>query len=114
MASNKSLSDIESRNGLPRPLGSLVLIREEKIEERTPGGIIRPQITRDTQFLTTGIVLAVGEGFYDNGTLIKPNVKAGDRVLYPRTSSNVFKEDGSKEDWVFIPTGNLIAVLGAK
>lgn len=111
MSETKSLSALESRKGVPRPLGVLVMIKEEKAPERTAGGLVLPEITKQTQFLSTGVVIAVGEGYYDNGVLIKPNVKAGDRVLFPKTSSNAFKDDVTKEEWIFTPTGNLLAVL---
>lgn len=110
----KSLSAVDKRaaSPRPRPLGVLVMIKEDEVNEKIGQVLYRPQISKDTMFLSTGTVLDVGEGFWDNGVLIKPSVAAGDRVLFPRTSSNVWKDDESGETYMFIPNGNLIAVLG--
>jgi chaperonin GroES len=111
---DKSFAKMESRSQLPKPLGTLVLIKEDSAAEKTAGGLYLPNISKETQFLSTGRIMAVGEGYYDNGTLIRPNVSVGDRVLFPRTSANVFADEKTRENWLFIATGSLLAVIPEK
>jgi|694.fasta_scaffold00773_33 chaperonin GroES len=62
------------------PLGDRVILKLEKAEEVTAGGIALPQNAQEQANL--GKVIAVGEGRRnDSGELIKPDVKVGDLVV---------------------------------
>lgn len=63
------------------PTADRVLLRQEKADERTPGGLIKPQ---RAQVPTRAKVLAVGPGYLLNdGTLRPLYVEAGDIVAIP-------------------------------
>ena len=61
-----------------KPLADRVIVRAAAAEEKTKSGIIIPDTAKEKP--QRGEVVAVGEGkTADNGTLIKPHVKVGDR-----------------------------------
>lgn len=66
------------------PLQDRVLIREdgESKEKKTSSGIIIPVTVNEDKSSKKGEVVAVGEGRIEDGTVIKPRVKIGDRVLF--------------------------------
>jgi len=107
----KNLADLENASRQPRPLGTLVLVVEEDFDEVTSGGVLLPSITKDTQFLVAGTVLACGEGYRDGSELIPLEVKPGDRVLYAKTSANVWQDPISKVEYMFVPCSNMLCVL---
>lgn len=63
------------------PLLDRVLIDPTPAEEKTQGGIILAQ-TATNQTPTTGTVIAIGPGRYDNGVPIQMTVKPGDVVTW--------------------------------
>ncbi len=63
------------------PLRDLVILRREKAEEVTPGGLLIPSIAQKKS--TIGVVVAVGKGrVLDNGKRVEPDVKVGQRVIF--------------------------------
>jgi chaperonin GroES len=63
------------------PLRDLVILRREKAEEVTPGGLIIPSIAQKKA--TIGVIVAVGKGrVLDNGKRIEPDVKVGQRAIF--------------------------------
>lgn len=61
------------------PIGDQVLLKVEKIAEKTKGGIIL--VERDMQF-SAGTVIAVGPGLYTmTGDRIPMSVRPGDAVM---------------------------------
>ena len=76
-----------------RPLHDRVLVRRIEAEEKTAGGIIIPDNAKEKP--SEGEVIAVGEGAYnEDGDRIKPDVKAGDRVLFGKWSGTEVKTTG--------------------
>lgn len=67
-----------------RPIGHRVLIKPDKVEEVSKGGIIiaKPAIDKEQLGQVTGIVLAIGEDCWREYD--KPWCQVGDRVLYQR------------------------------
>jgi len=62
------------------PLRDLVIVKREKAEEVSKGGIIIPQTAQKKSIF--GIVVAIGKGRYlENGARVEPEVKKDDRVL---------------------------------
>ena len=75
-----------------RPLHDRVIVKRVKEEEKTKGGIIIPDTAKEKPI--EGEVIAVGNGkVNDQGTLVKPEVKVGDRVLFGKYSGNEVKID---------------------
>ncbi|MCX7044709.1 MAG: co-chaperone GroES [Candidatus Sumerlaeota bacterium] len=79
-----------------KPLGDRILVeRKEEKESKSVGGIIIPDTAKEKP--TEGKVIAVGKGRrLENGTLIPPNVKEGDRILYGKWSGSEVKVDGKE------------------
>jgi chaperonin GroES len=72
------------------PLGDRVVIERESSEAVTAGGIVLPDTAKDKP--TRGKVVSVGNGrLLDDGTRAKPQVKAGDRVLFTSYAGEQFK-----------------------
>ena len=70
-----------SKSGI-RPLGDRVLLKEEEVKAtQTTSGIFIPE-SADDKTTKRGVVVAVGEGKYENGKLIPIKVKVGETVLY--------------------------------
>ena len=69
---------------LIKPLADRVLIREdaESKEKQTSAGIIIPVTVNEDKGSKRGEVIAVGPGRVEEGKLIVPSVKAGDKVLF--------------------------------
>jgi chaperonin GroES len=64
-------------------------------EAKTKGGIIIPDTAKEKPM--EGLVISVGKGkTADDGKLIKPDVKAGDRILFGKYSGTEVKIDGDE------------------
>jgi len=76
-----------------RPLQDRLVVRRVNEQETTKGGIIIPDSAKERPL--EGEVIAVGSGKRtDDGTLVQPDVKAGDRVLFGKYSGTEIKLDG--------------------
>jgi chaperonin GroES len=76
-----------------RPLQDRVIVKRLEEEEKTKGGNIIPDTAKEKPM--EGLVIAVGKGKTDNdGKLIKPDVKAGDRILFGKYAGTEVKIDG--------------------
>ncbi|KAF9446081.1 Cpn10-domain-containing protein [Macrolepiota fuliginosa MF-IS2] len=82
------------------PLLDRVLVQRFKPETKTATGIFLPSSATSSP-LPEATVIAVGPGARDkSGSLIPPNVKAGDRVLLPGWGGNPIKV-GEEEYYLF-------------
>ena len=91
-----------------KPIREYVLIRRLESENQTSGGLIIPDTAKEKP--VQGIVIGVGEGkFDDNGNLIKPVVKEGDKVLFTKWSGTEVKMDG--ETLVVMKENDIIAII---
>lgn len=91
-----------------RPLQDRVLIRPIEQEATSPGGIIIPDSAKKKP--VEGEVLAVGSGIRrDDGALHRPELTAGDRVLYGKWSGNEIKLDG--EDLVIMRETDILGIV---
>ena len=78
-----------------RPLHDRIVVRRTDGEEKSAGGIIIPDNAKEKP--SEGVVEAVGPGARDDsGRIIKPDVKAGDRVLFGKWSGTEVKLDGNE------------------
>ncbi len=77
------------------PLHDRVLVRRIEGEEKTKGGLIIPDTAKEKP--AEAEVISVGPGARkDNGELIAPSVKAGDRVLFGKWSGTEVTIDGKE------------------
>ncbi|MGM5483722.1 MAG: co-chaperone GroES [Nanobdellota archaeon] len=77
-----------------KPIGERVLLKQQKKEEKTAGGIYIPDSAKEEK--KEGIVVAVGQ-YKDNKEL---PLKEGDKVIYGGYSSEEFEFDGEKHTFV--------------
>ena len=91
-----------------KPLHDRVLVRRIEGEEKTAGGLIIPDTAKEKP--QEGEVIAVGEGARkDNGELIAPAVKAGDRILFGKWSDTEVKIDG--EDLLIMKESDILGIV---
>ena len=84
-----------------KPLADRVMVKLEKNEAKTAGGIIIPDTAQEkTQ---TGVVIAVG----DDKEVIK--VSAGQKVMYDKYAGTQIKIDG--EEHLILKMSDIIAVV---
>ena len=91
-----------------RPLHDRVVVKRIEAEEKSKGGIIIPDTAKEKP--SQGEVVAVGPGGRDeSGKLIKPDLKAGDRVLFGKWSGTEVKVDG--EELLIMKESDVMGVL---
>ena len=90
-----------------RPLGDRILVKRVKEEEKTKGGIIIPDTAKEKP--QEGKVVAVGRGKYEDGKLVAPDVKAGDKILFGKYSGSEIKLEG--EEHVVLREDDILGVL---
>ena len=77
------------------PLHDRVLVRRIESEEKTKGGLIIPDSSKEKP--SEGEVIAVGPGTRDeDGEHIPLDVKAGDRILFGKWSGTEVTVDGQE------------------
>ncbi len=91
-----------------RPLHDRVVVRRLAEDEKTPGGIIIPDTAKEKPM--AGEVLAVGPGVRnEQGKILLPDVKAGDRVLFGKWSGTEVKLDG--EELLIMKGSDIMGVI---
>src|SRR5580704_5760343 len=91
-----------------RPLQDRVIVRRVKEEEKTKGGLYIPDTAKEKPI--EAMVIAVGNGkVLEDGTVRKLDVKAGDRVLFGKSSGTEVKVDG--EEHLILREDDILGVL---
>jgi chaperonin GroES len=91
-----------------RPLHDRVVVKRIDAEEKSKGGIIIPDTVKEKP--SQGEVVAVGPGGRDeSGSLVKLDVKAGDKVLFGKWSGTEVKIDG--EDLLIMKESDIMGVI---
>lgn len=92
-----------------KPLADHVVVEVVEKVEKTASGIYLPD-TASKEKPQQGLVIAVGEGKYtDNGVLVKPQVKAGDEVVFAKYSGTEVKHEG--RTYLILSERDLLAVI---
>ena len=90
------------------PLHDRVLVKRTEGEEKTAGGLYIPESAKEKP--SEGEIVSVGEGARkDNGELIAPAVKAGDRVLFGKWSGTEVTVDG--EEMLMMKESDIMGIL---
>jgi len=89
-----------------KPLGDNILI-QPLTEKKTPSGIVIPDTAKEKP--QEGKVVAVGPGRFEDGELIKPEVKRGDKVIYKKWGGNEIKVEG--KEYLIVKAEDILAVL---
>jgi chaperonin GroES len=91
-----------------RPLGDRILVKRIQEEEKTKGGIIIPDTAKEKP--QEGRVVAVGKGkTTEDGKLLAPDVKAGDRILFGKYAGSEVKLEG--EEHLILREDDILGVL---
>src|SRR3990172_1430850 len=91
-----------------RPLHDRILVRRLEEQEKTAGGLYIPDTAKEKPIEAK--VIAVGSGkLMDDGSIRKPEVKAGDKVLFSKYSGTEVKIDG--EEHLIMREEDLLAVI---
>jgi chaperonin GroES len=77
-------------------------------EEKSKGGLIIPDTAKEKP--QQGKVIAVGKGkILENGKVLPPDVKKGNKVLFARYAGNEVKIDG--EEYLLMRENDILAVV---
>ena len=91
-----------------KPLADRVVVQPLEAAEKTAGGLYIPDNAKEKP--QKGKVVAAGPGkASDNGTLIKPEVKVGDTVLYGKYSGTEVQVDG--KDLLIMRESDILAIV---
>jgi len=91
-----------------RPLHDRVVVKRIAAEEKSKGSLIIPDTAKEKP--SQGEVIAVGPGGRDeSGKIVKPDVKAGDRVLFGKWSGTEVKLEG--EDLLIMKESDIMGVI---
>ncbi len=91
-----------------RPLHDRLIIQRLEEGEQKVGGIIIPDTAKEKP--QQGQVIAAGIGkVKDGGTRQRPDVKAGDRILFGKYAGQEIKLDG--EEFLIMREDEVLAVL---
>lgn len=91
-----------------RPLHDRVIVKRLEEERKSAGGIVIPDTAAEKPSM--GEVIAVGPGKTDdNGKLIPPGVKAGDKILFGKWSGTEVKVDG--EELLIMKESDILGVI---
>jgi len=90
------------------PLSDRVVVRPLEEDEQMHGGLYIPDTAKEKP--QQGEIAAVGPGkVSDQGALIAPEVKAGDKVLYGKYSGTEVTVDG--EAYLILRESDVLAIL---
>lgn len=92
-----------------KPLVDNILVEPLEREAKTPAGIVIPDTAKEKP--QEGKVVAVGPGKYENGKLVKPEIKKGDRILYRRYGGNEIKING--REYLMVGMDDVLAIIGS-
>ena len=82
-----------------KPLGERVLVKMDKVEEKTAGGIFIPQTAQEKTQIA--VVEAIGDEV--------KTVNVGDKILHDKYAGTTFKQDG--EEYLILNIKDVLAVI---
>ena len=97
-----------------KPVEFKVLIKPDKVEGQTSGGLYLPDSARDKQQFSVdrGEIVSVGEGFFRD--LPGPVPKVGDRVIFNRYAGSLItfeEDDRTRTDYRLCNDKDICAIL---
>lgn len=91
-----------------KPVQDRVLVKREDAEEKTSGGIIIPDTSKEKP--SKGVVVAVGDGARDEkGNIIPMTLKVGDKVFFTKWGGTEIKIDN--EDLLIMKESDILAII---
>lgn len=92
-----------------KPLSDRVVVERSEAEEKTSGGIVLPDTARDKQ--KKGTVVAVGPGKrLEDGKVVAPEVRVGDRVIFGAYAGMEVKVDG--KEFLILNESEILGTIG--
>lgn len=96
-----------------KPVRCVALIKPQKVDDKSAGGLYLPDSTRDRMqyAVQMGTLIDYGEGFFDG--LDGPVPKKGDTVLFDRYKGTLVKlgEGTEREDFRLLNDNEIIGIL---
>ena len=92
------------------PIGDRLIVKPVEQDEMSSGGIIIPDL--ENQRTITAEIVAVGSGKWESGSLIKPESKVGDTVVYAKFAAMVIELDGI--EYHTMKESDIIAIIKNK
>jgi chaperonin GroES len=91
-----------------KPIKDNVVIEKVEAENVTKSGIVIPDNVKDKPAI--GKVVAIGPGrVLENGSIIVPEVKVGDKVYYSKYSGSEIKLD--EKSYIIISESNILTII---
>ena len=90
-----------------KPVGDRIVIEVKQKEEKTESGIFLPDTAKEKPL--EGKVIAVGEGRWENGKRIPPEVKVGDTVIYSKYAGTEVKVQD--KEYLIVRENDILAVV---
>lgn len=91
-----------------QPLADRIIVEVLEAEEVTKGGIVLPDTAKEKP--QEAKVVAVGKGkVSDEGKVIPPEVKVGDKVLFGKYSGAEIKFDGN--EYLILKEEDILAIV---
>ena len=91
-----------------QPLGDRILVKSLEGDEKSPGGIILPDMAKEKP--QEGKVMAVGKGrLMEDGTVKPLEIKVGDTVLYAKYSGT--EVNHGENEFLILREDDILAVL---
>jgi chaperonin GroES len=91
-----------------RPIGEHIVVRRQKADERTPGGIVLPDQAQDKRCF--GEVLATGTGhMLQDGTRVPLQVKDGEVIMFTKYAG--FEQKDLGDDVIVIRESDVLGVV---
>ena len=89
------------------PLGDRVVIKALVAEETTKSGIVLPGQAKEKP--QQAEVVAVGPGGMVDGTEVKMQVKAGDKIIYSKYAGTEVKLED--EEYIIVKQSDILAII---
>lgn len=90
-----------------KPLADRVVIKQLEAEEKTKGGIILTNQSKEKP--QEAEVISVGPGVTVDGKLIPMQVKSGDKVIYSKYAGTEVKIDGV--EYIIVKESDILAIV---
>ena len=91
-----------------KTLGKKVLVKPDKVEEKTAGGLVLPPSSTEGEKPETGVIIKLGEGTV-KGKKVTFDVKVGDRIYFKKYSPDEIEVDSEK--YFILDSDDILAVL---
>jgi len=91
-----------------QPLADRIMVKVLEAKEKTKGGIVLPDTAKEKP--QEAEVIAVGKGkISDEGKLIPPEVKAGDKILFGKYSGTEITVD--ENEYLILKEEDILAIV---